>query len=123
MGRRPAEVFHRARSPAVAHGSCTPGARQGACMKFLPTTRLGSAASWLALASIIMFAIGASISIWITGGTPHWLRAYNATAFAAGFAGGVCALFAMLRQRERALAVYLALIPALLVALFVLFAE
>ncbi|MFA5862334.1 MAG: hypothetical protein WDA16_11635 [Candidatus Thermoplasmatota archaeon] len=91
-------------------------------MKISPTTKLGWAACWLALVSIVVFAIGAMISLRLDG-TPSWLRFVNVIAFAGGFAGGVCAVVSMLRQRERALLVFLTLIPALLVVMFVLFAE
>lgn len=56
-------------------------------------------------------------------GNPWWLRILGVTVFTAGFAGGVCAVLSMTRQHERALLVYLALLPALFVLWFLIFAE
>ena len=74
----------------------------------LPATRPGSAAVWLAAASLLL--------------GPAWriLPLGGALGLLCGLAGGVIALVAILRNRERALLVFAALVPFALVVLFVL---
>jgi peptidoglycan/LPS O-acetylase OafA/YrhL len=74
-----------------------------------PTTRLGTWAVGLALANILL------MPAWrLFGPLGGW------PGLVAGFAGGVLALVAIARRRERSLAAYAALVPFALVVLFVL---
>jgi hypothetical protein len=74
----------------------------------LPTTRPGWWAVGLALANVVL------VLSWtiLPGGA--------ALGFLAGLAGGVVALVAIVRHRDRALAGFLAIAPPVLVVLFVL---
>ncbi len=75
----------------------------------LPTTRLGSSAVWLAVASIVL------VMSWRLmgplGGFP---------GLACGLAGGIVALVAIVRDGERAVTVFAALVPFVNVVVFVL---
>jgi len=73
----------------------------------LPTTRPGSWAVWLAVGYLVLM--------------PAWsvLPGGAALAFASGLAGGVVGLVAILRRGERALTVYAAVLPLVLVVVFV----
>jgi len=75
----------------------------------LPTTRLGSWAVGLAVASIVLQS--AWMLLGPLGGFPGLL---------AGLIGGIVALVAILRRRERAISVFVALVPFLGVIAFVL---
>jgi len=75
----------------------------------LPTTRLGKWAVGLAAANVVL-VLG-----WRLMGP---LGAFP--GFACGLAGGIVALVAISRRGERAIAVFAATVPALLVVLFVL---
>jgi hypothetical protein len=75
----------------------------------LPATRLGRWAVGLALANVVL--------------VPSWsllgpLGAFP--GFACGLAGGITGLVAIFRRGERALTVYAAVVPLVLVVLFVL---
>lgn len=74
----------------------------------LPTTRLGWWAVGLALANVVL------VLSWtiLPGGA--------ALGFLAGLAGGIVALVAIVRHGERALAVFLAIGPLVMVVLFLL---
>jgi len=96
----------------------------------LPTTRLGWWAVRLAVAFAALFVVGMSLAgagqkiggegvfdnLWLT--VP--LAVVGMTALLAGVLAGVTAAFAIVRRGERSVLVFLPLIPALLVALFVL---
>lgn len=76
---------------------------------FWPTTRLGTWAVALAIANVLL--------------VPSWRLLGPLGAFpglAAGAIGGVVALVAIGRRRERATSVVLAVVPLVLVVLFVL---
>lgn len=76
---------------------------------FWPATRLGKCAVALAVAHVLL--------------VPSWRLMGPLGAFpglAAGAAGGGVALVAIIRRRERATSVFLAIVPLVLVALFVL---
>lgn len=75
---------------------------------WLPQTRLGRWAVALAVAGVLL------VLAWSLLGP---LGAFPGFGFQA--AGGICALVAILRRRERAVAVYVALIPLASVVLFV----
>lgn len=82
-------------------------ARRGRAI--LPTTRMGKWAVGLAVANIVLM-FGWRL-MGPLGGFP---------GLAAGFAGGVVALFAITRRGERAVAVFAAIVPLVLVVVFVL---
>lgn len=77
--------------------------------RFWPATRLGKFAVALAIANLVL------VPSWRLmgplGGLPE---------FAAGVAGGILALVAVTRRHERSISVVLAIVPLVLVALFVL---
>jgi len=75
----------------------------------LPTTPLGRAAAWLALAFVLLNFSWRILGP--LGGFP---------ALLVGLASGVVALVAIARRRERALTAYLAVLPLALVVLFLL---
>ena len=77
--------------------------------RFLPTTRLGTWAVGLAVASI--FLQPTWMLLGPVGGFPGLL---------AGLIGGVVALVAILRRSERAISVFIALVPFVGVIVFVL---
>ncbi|MEX0675156.1 MAG: hypothetical protein WD981_02620 [Gaiellaceae bacterium] len=77
-------------------------------MTILPVTPLGRWAAWLALAYVVL-QLG-----WRLMGP---LGAFP--SFAAGLAGGIIALLAILGRGERALTVYAAILPLAFVVLFV----
>ncbi len=91
-------------------------------MKIAPSTKLGSIACWLALGFLVLFGLVASLSFQFQA-TPAWLKALGGVAFAAGFAGGIVGVVAMVRKEERSLLAWLTFVPALFVAWFALFAE
>jgi hypothetical protein len=72
-----------------------------------PTTNLGQWAVWLAAFFPLVFA-----SSVIPRGA--------AIGFVCGFAGGIAALTAILRDRERALAVFVAVVPLAIAVAFVI---
>jgi hypothetical protein len=74
---------------------------------FLPTTPLGKWAVWFAIAAFLLqFA-------WMI------LPGGAALSMALAVVGGVCALTAIVRQRERAIAVYIAVAPLAMTVLFI----
>jgi len=73
-----------------------------------PTTNLGQWAVWLAAA---FFPLVFASSVIPRGA---------AIGFVCGFAGGIAALTAILRDRERALAVFVAVVPLAIAVAFVL---
>ena len=75
--------------------------------RFLPTTPLGKWAVGLAVAA---FPLQLAWTI-LPGGA--------ALSMACATAGGICALFAVLRRVDRAIAVYAAVVPLVLTVLFV----
>ncbi len=75
----------------------------------LPTTRLGWWAIWLGVANVVL-VLGWSL-MGPLGALP---------GFACGVAGGVVASVAISRRRERALTVFAAVAPLVLVFVFVL---
>ena len=74
----------------------------------LPATPFGWWAVGLAAASVILTAAWRAMGP--LGAVP---------GFVCGFAGGIAALFAVLRQRERAMLVFAALVPFLFAVFFV----
>jgi hypothetical protein len=74
----------------------------------LPTTREGTWAAWLALG----YLVGMLAWMVLPGGA--------GLGFLAGIAGGVLALLAIVRRHERAVLVFVAVLPLLLVVAFVL---
>jgi hypothetical protein len=90
-----------------ATGGRLPG-RTGHRVVVLPTTKLGRWALALAVSNVVL------VLAWsvLPGGA--------APGFACGLAGGVVGLRAIVRQQERALAVYAALVPFAMVVAFVL---
>lgn len=94
----------------------------------MPETRLGKVSFWLAIA----FAVGFVLNMGLVGvvGTstdavvdefartylPYWGVALMST----GFAAGVVAVLAILRQHERSIVTLLTVVPALFVIVFLL---
>lgn len=76
-------------------------------LPLLPTTPLGARAAWLA-AGFVVFQLAWSV---LPGGA--------LLAFGCGIAGGAAALVAITRRGERAVLAYAAVLPLLLVVLFV----
>jgi hypothetical protein len=91
--------------PLTAHGSHL-GRPPG--LRILPTTELGRRAAWLAGVSVLLLLLG------------RWLPLGAALSFLSGLAGSVVALAAILRRGERALTVFVALLPGLFVIGFIL---
>ncbi len=96
-------------------------------MRFLPSTRLGRIACWLAVAFVAFFiANQALIGLWDATSMSPWgaargvLIAWGILGLSTGLVAGVLALVAVLRRRERGVAVFLAMVPGLFVLLFVL---
>ena len=83
--------------------------KKGRRLVVLPTTQLGKWAVGLAGASVVLL-FGWSL-VGRLGGVP---------GLAFGLAGGVLALVAILRRRERALTVFAVLLPLLTVLVFLL---
>jgi hypothetical protein len=80
----------------------------GSRRRFWPRTRVGTWAIGLAIASVVL---GGPLSrLGLLGGI---------TGLAVGAAGGLVALIAILRRRERAISVFLAVVPLAFVVLFV----
>ena len=77
--------------------------------RFWPTTQLGWWAVGLAAASIVL------IPSWSLMG-----RLGGIPGLVCGFAGGVIALLAIFRQKERAISVFAAFVPFIVVVSFVL---
>ncbi len=78
-------------------------------LAILPTTRLGRRAVWLAAANVVLMLT------WMPTrpvGAPLGL--------VCGFVGGILALVAIFRRGERAVAVFAAVLPLLMVVSFVL---
>ena len=75
---------------------------------FLPTTRLGWWAVGLA-AAFFPFVFAAAV-----------MPRAAAIGFVGGLAGGVAALMAIIRDRERALTVFVALLPLVIAVAFLL---
>lgn len=92
--------------PDSATGGRLPG-RTGHRVVVLPTTKLGWWSLALAVANVVL-VLAWSI---LPGGA--------ALGFASGLAGGMAALIAIVRGRERALTVFAAVVPLGLVVLFV----
>jgi hypothetical protein len=113
--------------PAVGrrvHGTFEAVDVESGIMVILPVSRFGRLACWLALAFLVLFGALALLSSQQSpGATPAWLKAFGGVVFATGFAGGVVAVVALVKQRDRAVLNFLALLPALFVVGFLLFAE
>lgn len=83
----------------------------------LPTTRLGWWAVRLASVAALVALLAAPIYLLVPGG--EWVNAVLGTpAFAAAVGSGVLAPIAIIRDKERALSVYAALIPLLFLLVF-----
>ena len=86
----------------------SPSARNRARVMFLPTTRLG----WWAVALAAgFFALVAAATVVPRGA---------AVGFVCGLAGASAALLAIVRDRERAVSVFAALVPVAIAVAFVL---
>lgn len=84
----------------------------------LPTTRLGWWAVRLGGVAVVIGLATAPIYLWVPGG--EWVNlVLGLPAFAAAVGSGVIAPIAIIRDKERALSVYAALIPLLFLLVFV----
>jgi hypothetical protein len=84
----------------------------------LPTTRLGWWAVRLGGVAVVLGLATGPIYLWVPGG--EWVNlVLGLPAFAAAVGSGVIAPIAIIRDKERALSVYAALIPLLFLLVFV----
>ena len=88
-----------------------------------PSTRLGWWSVGLAATFVVLFIINATVFMPSTVEVP-WrqtvLPFYGIFMLLCGFAAGIVGLLAVTRQRERSWLVWLAMLPGLLVLVFVL---
>lgn len=80
-------------------------------IQWMPTTKLGWWAFWLALAFFPLQMLWYPLSFIGLGAIP---------AFLAGICAGVCAVVAVTRDKERALFVFAAMVPLLFVVFFLI---
>lgn len=86
-------------------------------MHVKPTTRRGRIAGWLALAFLVWFVVN---QVFVVLGQTYdvggmWLLGPAFLGFAAGLTGAVFALLAIVKDRERAVVAFLALLPGIMV--------
>jgi uncharacterized membrane protein YfcA len=88
-----------------------------------PHTRLGWWSVWLEVVFVVMFSINVAILVLLTDET-FWrdsiLPFYAITMLVCGLAGGVVGSVTVIRQHERSLLVWLAILNGLFVLLLVL---
>lgn len=93
----------------------------------LPTTRLGKASMWMAVAFVAMFVINMAFvgtSSSQAAAEQGWrqtiLPCYGLLMMGVGFASGAAGLVAILSDGERSLLTVLAVVPMLFVAVFLI---
>ena len=92
-------------------------------IKFLPTTHLGWWAFWLGIAFLALMTINSVVFMRLPAET-SWrvtlLPFYGIFTFFCGLAAGILALIAVIWKRERAVLVWMTLLPGLFVIVFLL---
>jgi ABC-type transport system involved in multi-copper enzyme maturation permease subunit len=92
-------------------------------IKFLPDTRLGWWAFWLGLTFLILMTINSVVFMRLpeeTSWRVNLLPFYGIFTFLCGLAAGILALIAVIWKRERAVLVWMTMLPGLFVIVFLL---
>lgn len=92
-------------------------------IKFLPFTRLGWWALWLGIAFLVLMTINSAVFMRLPEVTSWWavlLPFYGIFTFLCGLAAGILALIAVIWKHERAVLVWMTMLPGLFVIVFLL---
>lgn len=88
-----------------------------------PSTSLGWWSVALAVTFVVLYIINSAVFMRLTGGAP-WRHAilpfYGIAMLSCGLAAGIVGLIAVIRQHERSLLAWLAILPGLMVLFLIL---